>query len=91
VVNIGRGGLADEEALAEALASGRLAGAILDTFAVEPLPRESALWALPNVTVTPHMAGAVYPGEVGAICLRNLLEFASGRMPEPVVDTGRGY
>ena len=46
---------------------------------------------LANVTVTPHMAGSVYPAEVGAICLRNLLEFASGRIPEPVVDLARGY
>jgi phosphoglycerate dehydrogenase-like enzyme len=91
VVNIGRGGLADEEALTDALVSGRIAGAVLDTFAVEPLPQESPLWSLPNVTVTPHMAGAVDPAEVGAICLQNLLEFASGRVPEPVVDLARGY
>jgi phosphoglycerate dehydrogenase-like enzyme len=91
VVNIGRGGLVDEEALIAALVSGGIAGAVLDTFAVEPLPRESPLWALPNVTVSPHMAGVVNPAEVGAICLRNLLEFASGRVPEPVVDIARGY
>jgi phosphoglycerate dehydrogenase-like enzyme len=91
VVNISRGGLADEEALIEALVSGRIAAAVLDTFAVEPLPPESPLWSLPNVTVTPHMAAPVRPAEVGAICLRNLLEFDSGRVPEPVVDTGRGY
>ena len=41
VVNIGRGGLADEEALTAALASGRIAGAVLDTFAAEPLPRRA--------------------------------------------------
>ena len=91
VVNIGRGGLADEQALTDALVSGRIAGAVLDTFAVEPLPPDSPLWSLPNVTVTPHMAGAVDPAEVGAICLANLLEFASGRLPGSVVDTGRGY
>jgi phosphoglycerate dehydrogenase-like enzyme len=91
VVNIGRGGLADERALTGALVSGRIAGAVLDTFALEPLPAESPLWSLPNVTVTPHMAGAVHPGEVGAICLANLFEFASGRLPGPVVDTEQGY
>jgi phosphoglycerate dehydrogenase-like enzyme len=91
VVNIGRGGLADEDALTDALVSGRIAGAILDTFAAEPLPPESPLWSLPNVTVTPHMAGAVHPAEVGAICLANLLEFAAGRLPAPAVVVDRGY
>jgi phosphoglycerate dehydrogenase-like enzyme len=91
VVNIGRGGLADEEALTTALVSGQISGAILDTFTVEPLPAESPLWSLANVMVTPHMAGAVHPTEVGAICLRNLIEFASGRVPEPIVDVAHGY
>lgn len=91
VVNIGRGGLADESALTAALVSGRIAGAVLDTFAVEPLPAESPLWGLDNVTITPHMAGAVHAAEVAAICLRNLVEFVSGRIPEPVVVLDRGY
>lgn len=91
LVNISRGGLVDENAMTAALVSGEIAGAILDTFAVEPLPRESPLWGFPNVTVTPHMAGAVHASEVGAICARNLIEFASGRIPAPIVDVSRGY
>lgn len=91
LINISRGGLVDEEAMTRALAAGELAGAILDTFVVEPLPRESALWTLPNVTVTPHNAGAVHAREVGAICARNLKEFTAGRLPEPLVDLSRGY
>jgi phosphoglycerate dehydrogenase-like enzyme len=91
LVNISRGGLVDEEAMTRALAAGDLAGAVLDTFVVEPLPGESPLWTLPNVTVTPHNAGAVHAGEVGAICARNLKEFAAGRLPGPLVDLSRGY
>ncbi len=54
VVNVGRGGVVDEEALVEALASGKLRGAALDVFADEPLPKTSPLWALDNVIVSPH-------------------------------------
>jgi phosphoglycerate dehydrogenase-like enzyme len=57
LVNVGRGAVVDEEALVDALRAGRLAGAALDVFAVEPLPTESSLWGLPNVLIAPHTAG----------------------------------
>ena len=54
VVNVGRGAVIDEEALVEALVSGKLTGAALDVFAVEPLPATSPLWELENVIISPH-------------------------------------
>ncbi len=57
-VNTARGPMVDYEALCDALESGHLRGAMLETFAVEPAPPDSRLLKLPNVTLTPHIAGA---------------------------------
>jgi lactate dehydrogenase-like 2-hydroxyacid dehydrogenase len=57
LVNVGRGGLIDEEALIDALASRRIAGAGLDVFTLEPLPADSPLCDLDNVILTPHIGG----------------------------------
>jgi len=57
VINVARGQLIDEAALAQALASGRVSGAALDVFTTEPLPADSPFWSMPNVIVTPHNSG----------------------------------
>jgi phosphoglycerate dehydrogenase-like enzyme len=57
LVNISRGLVVDEAALAEALAAGRLSGAGLDAFGDEPLPADSPFWGLDNVVITPHIGG----------------------------------
>ncbi len=58
LVNTTRGSLCDDEAMLAALSDGPLSAAVLDTFTTEPLPPDSRLLALPNVTLTPHIAGA---------------------------------
>ncbi|MEU4637770.1 D-2-hydroxyacid dehydrogenase [Micromonospora chalcea] len=54
LVNVGRGALVVEDALVDAMRSGRIAGAVLDVFEEEPLPADHRLWDLPNTTITPH-------------------------------------
>lgn len=57
LVNVGRGGIVDEQALLRALDSGTLGGAALDVFATEPLPADSPLWDRTDVIVSPHQSG----------------------------------
>jgi D-3-phosphoglycerate dehydrogenase / 2-oxoglutarate reductase len=81
LINTARGGLVDEAALYEALAKGRIAGAGLDVFAVEPLPAGSPLRELPNVLLTPHCAGGSIEAVVAMAnrCVDNLLAIRDGR------------
>jgi phosphoglycerate dehydrogenase-like enzyme len=57
--NVGRGSVVDERSLVEALKRGHLSGAALDVFEAEPLPRESSLWGLENVIISPHATDMV--------------------------------
>ena len=74
VINMGRGGCVDEEALVAALQSGAIAGAGLDTTIEEPLSSTSPLWELENVIITPHTAGETqkYEENVIDILMENL-------------------
>ncbi|WP_438299232.1 2-hydroxyacid dehydrogenase [Pseudomonas sp. NMS19W] len=58
LINVGRGGHLNIEDLQQALARGKLRGALLDVFEQEPLPADHPLWKTPGVTITPHMASA---------------------------------
>lgn len=78
VVNVGRGTTVDEEALLEALRSGKVAAAALDVTAVEPLPESSPLWTESNVLITPHIASD-RPQGATAFIGEQLAALAAGR------------
>lgn len=92
-VNVGRGATVDESALTEALRSGRIAGAALDVFEDEPLPRASPLWGMPNVIVSPHISGDVEGWEraVVDLFLDNFARFVADGPLRNVVDKRLGY
>jgi phosphoglycerate dehydrogenase-like enzyme len=93
LVNVARGQLVDETALAAALASGHLAGAALDVFDDEPLPPKSAFWSLPSVIVTPHTSGfrIDHWDDVIDLFEQQLARFRAGEPLLNVVDPDAGY
>ena len=80
LVNVARGPIVDEDALVRALQGRRIRGAALDVFETEPLPPDSLLWDLPNVVVTPHMAGSTpaYRARIADIFAENYPRFVAG-------------
>ncbi len=94
LINVARGELIDERALARALRDGRIGGAVLDTFREEPLPPTSSLYDLPNVILTPHTSWSsdARPGPVSVdLFCDNLRRFAGGLPLDNVVDPAAGY
>lgn len=93
LVNVARGGVVDEDALADALRAGRLRGAGLDVFAREPLPAASPLWGLPNVLVTPHVSGASprFWRRQADLIIDNIRRYARGQPLRNAVDKQAGY
>jgi phosphoglycerate dehydrogenase-like enzyme len=83
LVNTARGAILDEQALLEALGSGRLAGAGLDVFATEPLPEDHPLRTAPNVVLTPHIGWKVEEvfTEWAEIAAEQLAAWLDGRLP----------
>jgi phosphoglycerate dehydrogenase-like enzyme len=94
VVNVSRGTLLDEEALADRLAAGRLRGAFLDVTAREPLASDSRLWQLRSALITPHIS-AVSPGRFWdremALFIDNWRRYVAGERLRNVVDKREGY
>lgn len=93
VVNVSRGQLIDQDALASALAENRLAGACLDVFTEEPLPPTSPLWDLDNVIVSPHSASTVRTenADLVALFLENLERWRRGEPLRNLYDRVAGY
>ncbi len=91
LVNIARGAVVNEAALTEALETRRLAGAILDVFATEPLPPHHPLWRMDNVVITPHISGPSTPDEIAPVFNDNLARYLAGKPLRHVVDRKQGY
>jgi phosphoglycerate dehydrogenase-like enzyme len=94
VVNVARGAMVDEDALAERLATGRLRGAVLDVFCTEPLASSSPLWQLRQVVVTPHVSpvspGRYWPRQLD-VFLENWRRYVGGQPLRNLVDKHAGY
>jgi D-3-phosphoglycerate dehydrogenase / 2-oxoglutarate reductase len=88
LVGAGRGGVIDETALAAALDSGRLAGAALDVFAVEPLPADSSLRGRSDVLLSPHVGGETWEAfhQLRSMLAQNVDGVLAGRAPQWVVN-----
>ena len=88
LVNVGRGPVVVESALAAALAAGTLAGAVLDVFETQPLPADSALRHHPGVLLTPHLAGITQEAEraMGLLAVDTLRALLAGERPANVVN-----
>jgi phosphoglycerate dehydrogenase-like enzyme len=88
LINIGRGAIVDLQDLVAALRAGEIGGAGLDVFETEPLPPDHPLWAMPNVILTPHVAGASprIAERHLAVLLENVGRFTRGEPLATVVD-----
>lgn len=93
LINVSRGKLVDESALVDALERGAIGGAGLDVFEHEPLDPASPLWTLPNVILTPHMAGfrADHWDAATDLFAENLRRFDAGQQLRNVVDKTAEY
>ncbi len=94
LVNIGRGGLLDQEALCDLLDAGLLSGAVLDVFTPEPVPPGHRLWRTPNLVMSPHTSAddpRTYNPLSLDIFFDNLRALRDGRPLPNLFDTARGY
>lgn len=93
LINVTRGGIIEEDALAQALTDGQIAGAGLDVTETEPLPAESPLWSAPNVIITPHRAGASQhrPRKTYEFFAAQLERYLTGKTLLNQVDKKAGY
>lgn len=93
LINIGRGAIVRLDALVAALEENILAGAALDVFEIEPLPKDHPLWSMENVILTPHVAACSVrvPERHLHVLLENVRRFAHGEEPLNLVDKRRWF
>ena len=93
LINVGRGGLVDQDALVTALHEKKIAGAALDVFETEPLPKDSPLWDFENVILSPHIAGLSWSlrEETLSLFRENINRFLAELPLYNRVELGKGY
>ncbi len=95
VINVGRGPVIDERALERALQEGKIRGAALDVFEVEPLSAESPLWDMDNVLISPHCTDRTKDPDwldlSAQVFVENFRRFQTGQPMENIVDKRAGY
>ncbi len=91
LLNPGRGALIDDNALIDALDSGRIANATLDVFRIEPLPQDHPFWSHPRVTVTPHIASETRAETASLVIAENIRRSEAGEQLLFLVDRVSGY
>jgi len=91
LINIARGAHVVEPDLIAAVTRGHLAGAALDVQRQEPMPADDPLWAVPGITITPHIAAQSSPQTIAAQFVAGLRCVQRGEVPPQVVDRARGY
>ena len=91
IINIGRGGIINENDLMTLLSEGHIKAAALDVFAQEPLPENNSLWDHPSVYITPHIAGQSNPISAGQTISENIHRIQKGELPYPIYSRTNGY
>ncbi|XP_065680367.1 glyoxylate/hydroxypyruvate reductase A isoform X1 [Hydra vulgaris] len=90
-INVGRGNILTEADVIEAIENKWIQSAVLDVFEKEPLMSDSKLWSLPNVTITPHVAGCFLARELVEVFIQNLKLYEEGKPLNYLVDWVKGY
>lgn len=91
IINIGRGGIINEDDLLTLLSEGYIKAAALDVFTQEPLPENNSLWDHPSVYITPHIAGQSNPNSAGQTISENIYRIQKGELPYPIYSRTNGY
>ncbi|MDP2778366.1 MAG: D-2-hydroxyacid dehydrogenase, partial [Anaerolineales bacterium] len=90
-INVGRSSAVDESALRKTLNQNKIAGAVLDVFEQEPLPKDHPFWVTPNLLMTFHTSAPSLPEDIAKLFIENYMLFNEGKPLKYQVDFERGY